>query len=469
MNFQQLMLILKARYKIALFTMLAITLTTLAISLIVPPRYSAETDVVVDVKSQDPLSEIVMMTTEMPSYLPTQVDIINSYRVAEKVIKALKLDESQVVREKWLEDTEGQGQMLPWLANLVQKDLHVKPSRDSNVIMISYSSSDPNFSAAMANAFARAYMDTNVELKTEPAHDYADWFKDQSKDLRDNLEKAQAKLSAYQQKHGIVVTDERLDSENAKLNELTAQLATIEAMTADARSKQMSGINTSTLPDVTQNGLIQGLKGDIDRKEAALQDASGNLGKNHPQYKRMLAELNELKAKLAAETQHITSGFSASESVSREKEDTLRQLIAAQKQRLLDLRKQRDEVDVLVSEVNSAQKAYDSVSQRFTQTNLESQAKQTNISVLTPATAPIRPTSPLPVLYTIIAAVLGTFIGLGVALLMEMIDRRIRTLEDIELGIGLPVLARISRQPSNARIWVNQLRFRKPKSLEFAG
>jgi polysaccharide biosynthesis transport protein len=467
MNLQQLLLILKARYKIALFTMLLITGATLALSLVLPARYSASTTVVVDVRAPDLLSQVAMLTGDMPSYLPTQVDIINSDRVVQKVISQLRLDESPAVRERWLTDAEGKGSMLAWLGALIQKDMKAKPSRDSNVITITYTSTDPNFSAAVANAFAQAYIDTIVELKAEPAKNYSQWFLDQGKGLRENLEKAQAKLSDYQKKHGIVVTDERLDSETAKLAELTSQLTMIQALNADAQSKQRAGSNASTLPEVAQNGLIMNLKADIDRLEAKLRNPPGNLGRNHPQFKNMQAELAMLKEKLAEETQHLSTGFVTSESVGQDKAGTIRAMIEAQKQRLLDMRQQRNEAEVLVGEVNNAQKAYDAVTQRFTQTSLEAQARQTNISVLGAASAPIKPSSPLPVLYTLIAAILGTIIGIGIAFLREMVDRRVRTIEDIELGIGLPVLARITRQ-KNGRLGLKKLRLRKPRTIEFA-
>lgn len=467
MNLQQLLLILKARYKTALFTMLGIMALTLGISLIVPPRYTTETDVVVDLKMQDPLSELVMLSADL-NYLGTQVDIINSTRVVQKVIKVLKLDQNPDIRDQWMEDTGGEGQLVDWLGPVLQKHMHAKPSRESNVIMITYTSPDPAFSAAVSNAFAQAYIDTSVELKTEPAHQYADWFKDQGKDLRANLEKAQAKLSAYQQKHGIVITDERLDSENTKLAELSAQLVTVEAQTASAQSKQLSGEAAGALPEVTQNALIQNLKADIDRLEAKLQDPAGSLGKNHPQYQSMQAELKMLKEKLASETEHISRGFVASEDAGTDNAARLRQLVEAQKHKLLNMRRQRDEADVLVTEVNAAQKAYDAVSQRLTQTSLESQTRQTNISILTLAVPPIKPTAPKPVLYTAIAGVLGLFIGLGTAFLAEMTDRRIRTIEDAELGIGLPVLASIGRQQGYARLGWKKLRLRKPRTIEFA-
>lgn len=467
MNLKQLLLIFKARYKIILVTFLVITLATLVISLILPSRYTAMSSVVVDMRSIDPIGGNLIEGPVTPSYLPTQVDIINSDRTALKVVKTLRLAENPAVRAKWQEDTGGRGQIEPWIADLIQKGLEVHPSSESNVIMLSYSSADPEFSAAAANAFAQAYISTNIDLKVDPAKQYAEWFVGQNKVLRDNLEAAQQRLADYQKKKGIVVTDERLDTEMAKLNDLSSQLTIVEALTADAQSKQ-SASRSSALADVRENSLIMNLKSEINRKEAALREAGGNLGRNHPQYKSMQAELNSLKQQLEEETRNIAQSFSTSENVSSVKADSLRGMIAAQKQRILDLKNARDEAAVLLNEVNNAQKAYDAVSQRYTQTNLMSQSEQTNVSVLTPAIAPLTPSSPLPVLYTLIAAVIGTIFGIALAFTLEMLDRRVRVADDIEQSLGLPVLAELSQQPTAVSRWWRRVRVRRPKTLEFA-
>ena len=135
----------------------------------------------------------------------------------------------------------GNGTPETWLADLLLKGLTVTPSRDSNIITITYTGADPAFAAAIANGFAQAYIDVTIELKVEPARQYARWFGDQGKVLRDNLEKAQSKLSAYQQAKGIVSREEQLDTETAKLYELSSQFIKVQAETNDARSKQKSG------------------------------------------------------------------------------------------------------------------------------------------------------------------------------------------------------------------------------------
>jgi chain length determinant protein EpsF len=461
-------MILKARYKIALITLLIITLGTIAASLLLPKRYTSSTAVVVDMRTVDP----IMGNIDSPmtaAYLPTQVDIINSTRTAQKAVKALGLANNAAVHDKWLQTANGEGVFEIWLVELMQKGLDVKPSRDSNVITITYTSSDPNFSAAVANAFAQAYMDTNIELKVEPARQNATWFQSQGKTLRDNLELAQKELSNYQQRKGIVITDERLDSETEKLSDLNTQLTIIESTSADTRSKMSSSSNAENLPEVMLSPLINNLKGEINRLESKLREASINLGNNHPQYKSMESELSSLKQQLEKETSHIGRSYATTEDVSRDKAANVRSLIAAQKRKLFELKHERDEANVLLSDVTSAQKAYDAVSQRFTQTNLEGQSSQTNVSILSPAYPSVRPSSPRLKLYTLIAIAIGSLIGIGIALMSEMLDRRVRVADDIEQSLGIPVLGDLRKQQSSMSRWWRNLRiFRRNKKLEFS-
>ena len=462
MNLRQFLTVLRARFKIVVLLLLGTVAAIVAASLVLPKRYTATAAVVVDVKSPDPITGIMLHAMVMPGYMATQRDIISSDRVAQKVVKLLKLDEVPGTKEQWLESTQGKGSLVAWRAGALQKKLDVKPSRESNVIDISYSAGDPAFAAAVANAFAQAYIDASIELRTEPARQYARWFGEQDKGLRENLEKAQARLSEQQQKYGIVASDERLDSEAAKLNDLSAQLTVVQGQAADSRGKLRSGSASSSLPEVVQNPLINALKGDVARQEAKLQELAGNLGKNHPQYQRMESELASLKQRLQTETRLITSGFGTATAVSKDKEAELAAAIAAQKQKLLGMRQARDELATLQRDVDNAQKAYDGVSQRLTQSRLESQFTQSNVSVLTLASEPVEPSFPNLLLNGIAAIFLGTFCGIGAVLGLEILDRRVRSASDVAEMLQLPMLGVIPRGQRPGRL---SLARRKPALL----
>ncbi len=442
MTLQQFLLILRARYKVALLALIVTVLTTLTVSLVMPKQYTASAAVVIDVKAPDMVSGMILQGMMAPGYLATQVDIINSDRVARAVVKLLRMDESPVIRQQWQEATQGKGQLLDWLAVLLQKNLMVKPARESTVINIDYTAADPEFSAVVANAFAQSYINVNLDLQVAPARQYATFFEEQTKTARGNLEKAQQALSDYQQKHGITAADERLDFETAKLNDISAQLTGIQGQTTDSQSKR-GNAKLDTVAEVMQSPLINSLKADIARLEAKLIQSNINLGKNHPQTQQSEAELATLKTQLGSEIYKITSSIETTYQISRKREQELLGALNAQKSRVLQLNKQRDELNVLRRDIESAQRAFELVSQRASQTNIASQTNQTNISVLNPAFTPTDPSKPRVLLNVLVSIFLGTLLGVGLALMLELNDRKVRSAQDLVDALDLPVLGAI--------------------------
>lgn len=451
MNPRLFLLILRERWKVALLVFLLALGAGYGVSLYLPKRYVAEATVMADVRSPDPISALLGGGGAGLGSMGTQVDIIKSDRVARKVVRILKLNENPMVRQMWIHQTDGKGRLEDWISELMQRGLKVTPSRDSSIISISYQGQDPAFVATVANAYAEAYIEASVELKVEPARQYAEWFGDQAKVLRENVEKAQAKLSEFQQKKGIVVTDEHVDFELTRLNELSARLVSAQQDTREAQSKQRAG--GDTLPEVMQNPVVLSLRTSIAQLEVKMSEEAGNIGANHPRYQRMTSELAQLKKRLAEETAHASGVYSSSTTVGRSKEADLRAAIEAQRKKVLDLRRDRDQIAVLVRDVEVAKRAYEAVTNRLNQASLESQATRTNVSVLNPAIEPLQPSFPRPLAQMLMLAALGGLLLAGAAVAgLEMLDRRIRSAEDLAEMLQLPVLAVVQRQRQRRRL-----------------
>jgi len=440
MSFPQFLLILRARLWVIVITLLVVVGTAVAVSLLLPKQYTAQTSLVVDAKAADPLMGGLLPAQMIPGYMATQVDIINSDRVAQRVVSTLKLTEAPSIQDDWRAATDGEGSITVWLAELMKKNLDVEPSRESNVISIAFQGTDPKFAAAIANAWAQAYIDVSLELKVEPARQYAKWFDGQNATLRADLEAAQKRLSDFQQERGIVATDERLDMESARLAELSSQLSAIQAQSVDSRSRQAQSRNADSLPEVMQNGLIQSLKADLARQQGMRDQLAGRYGANHPELTRIDADIASLRERIASETQRVVRSLGTATRVDAQRESEIKASLAAQKQKVLDLKAERDQINVLARDVENAQRAYDLVTQRLAQTNLESQTQQTNVVVLTPAVAPIKPSSPKLLLNTALAIFLGLLLGLGAALMLELMDPRVRGIEDLAQIDGVPTL-----------------------------
>ena len=441
MNFTQFLLVLNARKWIMLGVLLFTVAVTTAVSLWLPKEYTATTTLIVDSKSKDPVSGQMLSSQIFPSYIPTQIDIIKSTNVAKKVLEDLKLD-NPGTREQFMKATKGKGTFDQWLSNLLLQKLSVEPSRESSIISINFTGSDPRFSAIVANAFAKSYIDTNLDLRVAPAKQTAAWFDQQITQLRVNLEQAQQKLNVYQREKGLVESEERLDVETRRLADLAGQIVSAQSALFDASSRTR---DSGSLPEVFNSPTVQGLKTQVAQGEASLAEMAKRIGVNHPDFLRLQAAVNANKAQLAIELSTATRGVGATAGVARQRFNELSAAFASQKAKVLELKQQREEASLLTRDLESAQRIYDAALQRYSQSSLEAQSTQTDIAVLNPAVAPIEPSQPKVFLNVLLSFFLGSLLGGGIAFMVELLDRRVRSGQDIA-GLEITVLAEVSKQ-----------------------
>jgi len=418
-----------------LFTTVVGTLITL---FVLSKQYTAEASMVVEVRN-DPVLGALAPGLASPAYLATQVEILKSDRVAGRVVKMLGVERSPAAVQQWRESTDAKIPLDRYFAALLQKGLAVEPSRGSNVINITFVNPDAAFAAAAANAFAQAYMDVSVELRVEPARQSATWLDDQTTKLRTTLEGAQAKLSKFQQDKGIVVTDERMDQETARLNLLLAQLAQAQAEQVDTAMRQRN-TGSELSPDVLSSPSVQTLKAQLAVAETRLTEISSNYGPNHPARQAVEAQVRELRQQVAAEVRRVSGGSSVANRGSAQKVAELQTMVDQQKKQVLAMRSVRDQMAVLQRDVDNAQRAYEGVSQRATSVGLEGQNMQANVRLLSPAVEPYTPSRPKVIINILGSIFGGALLGAAAALGLEMVNRRVRSTDDLLSLAGVPVI-----------------------------
>jgi len=452
MKLTQLIGICWARRKLFVIVLTSIVLGTTAFSLLKAKTYVAEVAVLVDAKNTDPVTGTALPQQMQANIQATQADVISSHNVALKVVDKLQLAADPQMQAQFKEDSDAAGSIRDWLADKLRDKLTVRSSHDSNVISLAVEARAPELAAQIANAFADGYIQTSLEMRIDPAKRQALWFDDQLQGLRKALEGAQQRLSAYQQQRKIVGTDDRLDVENAKLNEISSQLVVAQTAMYDAesRQKQMSQAlrqnQLEELPDILGNGLLQSMKAELVRAEGKLAQVAQRYDRNHPENISAAAEVQTLKNKLATELATVQGSINQTAQLARQRATEGQKALEAQKQKILALKQQRDGLDVLNREVENAQRAYDAAMQRTSELQLTSRLDQTNIAVLNPATPPIKPAGPKVLRNIILAVLAGTILAAGAALALELIDRRVRSSADLlelEGGPGLEVLAEI--------------------------
>ncbi len=440
MTFSQFLNIIRARWLLVTAVFLVIVLVTLVVSLLIPKSYDATATVMVDVRP-DPVSGLGAGSMQTATILATQVDIIKSPTVSRRVVQQLNLVNSPDLMQRWQKETKSKGDYVAWVAEVIGKGLDVKPSRESNVIDINYNGAEPAFAAALANAFAQAYIQSTVQIRVNPAKEYSDFFDERVKLAREKLEAAQNKLTAAQKEKGIVATEERLDVETQRLTDLSAQVTSLRALRADTSSRSAQAqTKAEQTPDVLNSSLIASLQADAVKLEGKLQELRQSYGDAHPTVIETQANLQAIKQRINSETHKVTSSLGIQNNIANSRESQALAAYEAQRDRVLKLKDARNELSILEREVESAQKIYDSLQARLSQTNLESNSSQSNIYLLAAATEPTKPASPKVTFNVALSALIGLLLALMAALAIEMFDHRIRSPQDIAQALDLPVI-----------------------------
>ena len=459
MDLKQYILALGARRKAFFVALIATIVTAIAVALIVPKKYVATASLMMDARDEQTMSPARLTPRERATHLQTQVDLLMSNRISTQVARDLKLAQRPGVREAWEQDTGGLGSIDEWIAEGLREKLEIDTSV-SSLVLVGFSSDDPKFAAEVANGFAKAYLDTVLQLRTEPTREAAKWFDEQLKTLRTQVTQAQSRLNSYQKQKGILAEDARLDVESTRLAELSTQLMVARNATYDALSRYKqatevveSGVSPEAIPDVLSNAHLNALKVDLSRIEGRLEQESAVLGPNHPQYLRTTAEVQALRERLKSETRKLVAGLGNAVQQSRKREADLQTAIEAQNQRLLNVKDYRIDMAAMTRDIEAAQRSYDAVLTRYMTNKIDATANTTNVMLLSPASEPIKPVHPKVGLIAGLSVVLGLLLAAGIVYVLEMLDRRVRSRYDLESRLAVPSLGRLSKwQPTGGRL-----------------
>jgi uncharacterized protein involved in exopolysaccharide biosynthesis len=185
---------------------------------------------------------------------------------------------------------------------------------------------------------------------------------------------------------------------------------------------------------------VNGLRSEVARLESKVNEASATLGSNHPKMQQLQAELGAMRSRLGAESSRAGQAAAATAESNARRLRDLEGQIAAQKTRVLASSRERGSLSVLQQEVQSAQKAYETVAASAAQARLQSMTTQGNVQMLGSASEPVEPSGPTAPQVLAIALAGGLLLGLATALLAELANRRVRSVEDLETATHLPII-----------------------------
>lgn len=419
MSIFQFFRILGARWAIIAITLAAALVAAIMVIKLVPPRYEARSRVMLDIFSADPVTGEQMAANSARAYISTQSEMIRDYRVVGRVVDRLGWTGSASLSQAY-QQSGSEMDFRRWLAQRIIDNTTVSALPGSNILEITYSGNQPEAAATIADALREAYEDQTILFRQQAAARNAEWFRRQTTELREQLTVAERRKAEFERANGVLLNDDNTDTDSARLAALASAPPPMQMTTAG--------------PAVPAVSPSQGQLAQID---AAIAAASQQLGPNHPDLQNMQRQRAVIAANAARELSAARAAAAAA--TPRTTGPSAAAMFDAQRSRVLAQRGKLAEARQLLTEVTGLRAQLARTSERAVQLDQEAQATETGLTRLGSATAPDAPSFPrtIPVLLGSIA--LGLGLGVLLALLVELLNRRVRSVDDLMIG-DVPVI-----------------------------
>ncbi|CAN5704519.1 exopolysaccharide regulatory tyrosine autokinase VpsO [soil metagenome] len=330
--------------------------------------------------------------------------------------------------------------------------LAIVPVRNTRIVEIRYTSTDPAFAAAAANAVAAAYIEQNMLFKVNTSKEAGDFLSDRLAEQRKAVEASERALQEFKEANGAVSIAEGSSSIAVqRLTDLNAALikAKTERITKQSLYNQLTSMQTlgtlDTFPTVLANEHIQGLKTNL----AALQREQAQLneryGPNHPQWAKITSAVETASAKVTTEIGKVVEGVNSEYRAALAQEQSLQGALNMQRNEALGQNKMSVTYQVLQREADSNRQIYESLLSRTKETGISGERRATNVRVVDQAEVPRGAISPNVRRDLTLAMLAALVFGVGLAFGFEHLDNRIKTPQELKATLGIPFLGMVPR------------------------
>lgn len=470
-------------------------LLALAVAMSMTPIYRATTVVMFESSKAKVVSieDVYAGASGNREYMATQLEIMRSREVALKAVQALKLWEHPAFdprvprRQPWSEWTDKARAALgihtpapavEWtperLADAVvgpfRASMAVDLLRSSQIAQVSFESSDPALAARMANTLAQVFIENDLNARYEMTRHATNWLQERVTDLKDKVVQSERALQAYRERSGIISSQGAAQSgASSQLEGLTGRLIDARLRRTDAETaydqvrNAAKSVDLSTVPAVVRAPGVAEAKRNLQEAERKFAEVAQRYGYEHQRHIAAKAELETsqlaLKNQLENTISSIRREYEAAVSVEREVERALGQARSS----VQNLNRAEFELGVLQREAESNREMYNMFMTRAKETNSTSDLQSPIARVVDPALTPGAPIKPRQSQLVLVAMLVALLVGVGASVLLDQLDKTIKTVDDVERKLQVPLLTTLpllskgeARRATSARLFADQ-------------
>ncbi|NVE95730.1 GumC family protein [Altererythrobacter lutimaris] len=451
-------MLFRQRWLIAI-TIAASLVLGVVVTMLMTPVYEAKASIVVSrdgnivVEGQELAP--VMPSNEFDNYMETQGVVIQSRSLAYEVVDALNLvEETPLVLKDIDESRPDEADDAEWaeikrtdLATILQSSVTADVPRGARVLTIGVESEDPEFATQVVNAYAEAYVRSDARRSLE-ANQYAqEYLQEQIAQTRERLADAEIAANNYARQSGIInqqtseeessqtITGANLVSINDTVTQLRAQ-----RIAAEQRWRAVANIPAAQLPEVQRSPAVQGLQNEKLQLETELTELRQRYNDEYPPVIQLQAQIAAIDQKIAAASADIKASIRNEFVIAQRQEQALSGELENASEETLAEQDRLVEYSVLDREAQALRDQLESLLDRFNLLSAAANVQSGMLTKLDDAIVPISPISPNLLRNMLIALIGGIGLAAGLALVREVLDDKLRSLDEVEEKLGHPLL-----------------------------
>jgi succinoglycan biosynthesis transport protein ExoP len=457
---------------VAALVFLAVVLVTMTAT----PMYTATANVMLDTRAEQVVN-VEAVLSGLPadsSVVDTEVEILKSRRLAERVVNALQLDKdpefnpalrspglvssaknavtsmiASVTPQEAQDEAIAEQKAQERVVDSVLRGLSVRRSGLTYVINVSFEAESAPKAATIANKFAELYLLEQLEAKFDATQQATNWLNSRLEGLRDQVLAAEAAVQQYRINNNLLsaagtnLTETEISNYNQSLAEARAQVAEDEARLSTARSQLARGSTGDDLGEALSSPVIQQLRQQRATVSSRVADLQGRYGARHPEMLTANRQLTDIDAQIQAEIQRIISNLEAQVQVSRQRAAAIGGSLSNARGTLAGNNQALVRLNELERTAEASRTLYESYLNRYKETSSQQGIEQSDARVVSQATIPTGQSSPKVPLNLALGLVLALGCGVGAVVLAEMLDAGLATAEDVEQRLDVSYLGAI--------------------------
>jgi succinoglycan biosynthesis transport protein ExoP len=381
-------------------------------------------------------------------FYQTQYKLLESPALAKKVVQKLDLKNNKYYKQIFQglppNADEGMKQRAEQgLVSAIAGGVEVSPIRQSSLVNVRFTHSDPKFAALIVNTLARCYIEQSLELRFSASQETANWLEQKLVDARRKMEDSETKLNQYKREFGIVAPEDKESITAQKLEQLNKELVTAQTRRMEAETRYREVKANKPIPQVLNNPLIQALKTQEAKILAEQSELGRKFGPMHPRMIQLTHELSATRAKIQAEKSQVEQSVENEYTMARNQETSLKAALEGQKADTQDLSDRGIKYRTLLRDVESNRALYENMLKSLKSMVATESIPPTNIRIVYPATVPDTPFSPKKARNLGLGLLLGGFFAVVLVMGLEQMDTTLKTPEDVEGWLEIPNLAMI--------------------------